>query len=463
MIDFIVALTAHARETNPNFFVILQNGAFILSDLGNDPARRAALLDAVGAIAVEDVFLRGGSNAENNGYLPDADTIEVLQNDFLANGKPVFSVDYVNKTDLTEQFLSGALSANFIPTVAPTRGLDQSFAPLRALNATTETADLVAGTAGADTIRGKGGNDTLFGFAGSDTLLGDGGNDTLSGGAANDQLSGGIGADTLNGGAGFDCARYDDANYGSLIVSLTTSSMNSGAAKGDTFAAIEGLIGGIGNDALYGDGQANVLIGGAGRDTLTGYAGNDIFYIDRSDDVVREAANAGIDTVVASSSFVLSANVERLTLTGTANTSVWGNTLSNVLTGNTGANLITGGAGRDFLTGGAGADRFDFNAISETGKTAAARDVISDFVHLSDLIDLSTIDANGALAGNAFIWRAAAAFSGRAGDLHVRYENSAGTINDKTIVEGDTNGDRVADFQIELKGLITLTAKDFVL
>jgi hypothetical protein len=36
-------------------------------------------------------------------------------------------------------------------------------------------------------------------------------------------------------------------------------------------------------------------------------------------------------------------------------------------------------------------------------------------------------------------------------------------VSDKTIIAGDINGDGVADFQIELTGLKTLTAADFVL
>ncbi len=37
------------------------------------------------------------------------------------------------------------------------------------------------------------------------------------------------------------------------------------------------------------------------------------------------------------------------------------------------------------------------------------------------------------------------------------------SVNDKTIVEGDINGNRVADFQIQLTGLKSLTVNDFIL
>ena len=52
------------------------------------------------------------------------------------------------------------------------------------------------------------------------------------------------------------------------------------------------------------------------------------------------------------------------------------------------------------MTGGSDDDTFDFNAVSEMGTTAATRKIITDFVHNDDVIDLSTIDANGAGAGD---------------------------------------------------------------
>ena len=134
------------------------------------------------------------------------------------------------------------------------------------------------------------------------------------------------------------------------------------------------------------------------------------------------------------------------------------------LNGGAGIDKLTGGLGKDTMTGGAGADNFDFNSVAEIGK-GATRDIIKDFAHLSDDIDLATIDANGAAAGNKFIFLATkgAAFTGMAGQLRWFQQNLPGTANDKTIVEGDINGNKVADFQIQLTGLKTLTAADFFL
>ena len=76
-----------------------------------------------------------------------------------------------------------------------------------------------------------------------------------------------------------------------------------------------------------------------------------------------------------------------------------------------------------------------------------------------------TIDANGAAVGHTFLFLAVhgAAFSGVKGQLRWFQENPAGTVNDKTIVEGDINGYKLRDFQIELVCLKVLTAADFVL
>jgi serralysin len=110
-----------------------------------------------------------------------------------------------------------------------------------------------------------------------------------------------------------------------------------------------------------------------------------------------------------------------------------------------------------------------FVSQADSGTGALARDRIADFQTGLDHIDLSSIDARVGnttspfFAGNnAFSFIDTDAFSGVAGQL--RYEHaSAGKSAFITIVEGDTNGDRLADFQIELTNWKTLNAGDFLL
>ncbi len=134
------------------------------------------------------------------------------------------------------------------------------------------------------------------------------------------------------------------------------------------------------------------------------------------------------------------------------------------LVGGQGADILIGGAGWDKLTGGADADVFDFNTVAEIGKILGTRDVVTDFQTGMDIIDVSTIDANGALAGvTAISWRGTAAFTGAAGQLQYTVVDLAGTVNDRTVIQGDINGDRLADFQIHINGVIKLAVTDFVL
>ena len=136
---------------------------------------------------------------------------------------------------------------------------------------------------------------------------------------------------------------------------------------------------------------------------------------------------------------------------------IYGREGNDVIQGGAGNDWLNGGAGADRLTGGAGADQFVFSAVSES--TAPVRDVITDFIHSQgDVIALTAIDANSVAGGNqAFAFIGTSAFSGAAGQL--RYEMSGGN----TLVSGDVNGDGVADFQVQLTGLMALTGSDFLL
>ncbi len=99
-----------------------------------------------------------------------------------------------------------------------------------------------------------------------------------------------------------------------------------------------------------------------GSTTLAGGAGDDVYGVSKATTVVTELAGSGQDLVKSSVSFTLSANVEDLTLTGTANIGGVGNELNNEITGNDGSNHLIGGAGNDTLVSGGGTDRLEGGA-----------------------------------------------------------------------------------------------------
>jgi Ca2+-binding RTX toxin-like protein len=132
-----------------------------------------------------------------------------------------------------------------------------------------------------------------------------------------------------------------------------------GSAEGDSVRATafaDRIFGLGGNDTLQGEAGADLLNGGLGVDSLVGGAGNDVYHVNTPLDRVVEVAGGGIDRVIAVSSAVLAAEVEHLTLAGTAATNGTGNALANVIIGNGAANRLSGAAGNDVLRGGGGDD-----------------------------------------------------------------------------------------------------------
>ena len=236
----------------------------------------------------------------------------------------------------------------------------------------------LTGTVGDDTITGTNVVDRLDGLAG---------NDVLQAGAGDDALDGGTEADTLTGGAGNDIYMVDDpgdvvieaANEGLDTVQSGISYALTANVENLTLTGTAGIeaTGNTLSNVLIGNSGNNVLDGGMGADTLAGGAGDDTYVVDDTADVVTEQANEGVDTAQSAVSYTLGANVENLTLTGTAAINGTGNSLQNCLLGNSAANSLDGGEGADVLNGGGGSDTLTGGAGNDTLTGGADADVLS--------------------------------------------------------------------------------------
>mgnify|MGYP001361153903 CR=1 FL=1 len=135
------------------------------------------------------------------------------------------------------------------------------------------------------------------------------------------------------------------------------------------FSAPTRVDAGGGNDTITSTGNnSDPIDGGAGNDTMSGGGGNDSYYVDSTGDLVIENVNAGIDSVVSSVDYTLTANMENLTLArlafvGTGNAlanRIVGNDAFNTLMGLDGNDTLFGGAGDDILIGGEGSDTYSW-------------------------------------------------------------------------------------------------------
>jgi len=238
---------------------------------------------------------------------------------------------------------------------------------------------------------------------------------TITGNASNNVLNGGLGIDTLVGGLGNDTYVVDNtADVVTEAASAGTDAVQS-AATYTLSSNVENLtlsgaaaINGTGNtlnNVLTGNAAANSLNGSTGADTMTGGFGNDTYFVDNALDVISETSTLSTetDTVSSSVSWTLGANLERLTLTGTATTGT-GNTLNNVLTGNTAANTLNGGTGNDTLSGGAGNDTYvvdsTLDVISETSAVTTEIDTVQSSVSWTLGGNLENLTLTGAAATN---------------------------------------------------------------
>lgn len=267
----------------------------------------------------------------------------------------------------------------------------------------------------ADKLMGGGGNDRIEGTADKDYFdLSNGGSDQASGGNGNDAFFAGASfdaSDRIDGGTGTDDQLGLRGDYSSQRVLDAQSMQNINSLI--LISAQDGRFGSggaaFGYDFKFHDG--NVAAGEllvVNGNTLRADEWMLIDGSDESDGRFRFVGGAGNDTLV----------------------------------GGAGNDEFYGRGGADVLTGGGGDDRFYFRS-NET--SVATPDRIIDF-SAGDRTDLSAIDADlGAPGNNAFTDVGDSVFTGLAGELR-RVEIASG----HWLVEGDTNGDGIADLALEI-------------
>jgi hypothetical protein len=200
-----------------------------------------------------------------------------------------------------------------------------------------------------------------------------------------------------------------------------------------------------------------------GASALDGWFGNHLSWLENQDGAVTSGLGAlgllpgggsfGDDSLTAASSgdLVYGMGGNDRVFGGGGADHLYGGGGADTIVGRNGADWIEGGPGSDIVAGDNGADTFVWRDGDFSG---APTDTIVDFSTTDgDRLDLSRVDANTLSAkDDPFTFIGSAAFHQTAGEL--RYSVSSGTL----IVQGDLNGDGVADFSIKLVGISALSA-----
>ncbi|WP_146140422.1 Calx-beta domain-containing protein [Zobellella endophytica] len=406
--DEVRSTVSHALAANVENLVLLGNGA--LNGTGNGLANRLTGNNAANRLngnGGNDLLIGNGGNDVLNGGAG----IDTLRG---GAGNDSYVVDHTNDSvielagqgiDTVQARASYTLGANVERLILTGAG---------AFNGTGNTLhNQLTGNSAGNRLNGGAGNDLLVGLAGNDTLDGGAGADTLRGGLGNDSYV----VDNQNdrvielGGQGLDVVRSTishtlAANVENLVLLGNQALNGSGNGLANRLtgnSAANRLVGGAGNDVLLGNGGDDILEGGLGNDqlnggpgadTLRGGGGNDTYFINHINDRAIELTGAGNDTVRATLSHGLAANIENLVLMGNQAINGTGNALGNRLTGNGAANQLNGGNGNDVLLGNGGNDILNGQGGDDTLNGGAGADTMrggagndSYFVnHLNDRV-----------------------------------------------------------------------------
>lgn len=350
----------------------------VIGGLGNDSLDGAGGIDSIVGGDGDDSILGGAGDDKLFGG---------AGNDLIDDGTGVDTIDGGAGIDTFRRFYDG-VDFNLVLAFDLAGGL--AYAPANpnvAAEVFVDVENLRVSGGYRFLLSGNNADNVLESANGNDSLLGLGGNDTLNGGLGNDSMTGGEGNDTFIVDSALDVIVEKTGEGTDLVQSTVTCSLAAnvenltltggaavngignamsniltGNSAANSLSAGDGadtLYGGVGNDSMVGGAGNDVLYGGIGTNSLTGGANDDTYIVDSATDVIAENQNEGLDLVQSTVSYTLSANLENLTLTGSATINGTGNTLSNVITGNAAANFLSGGGGNDRLIGGDGHDTLE--------------------------------------------------------------------------------------------------------
>ncbi len=294
-------------------------------------------------------------------------------------------------------------------------------------------------------------NDTFVVNAVNDGETIDGGGDTNGATATSaDDIATGdtIDLSGLTEGVNVD---LDSSNQGAL--NNAPESQTGALIQGEntvTLENIENVIGTDQDDTLFGNNEANVILGGAGDDNIHPFGGTDFVDGGEGVDTLNLSAATGVTVdleagVAGPNTFV---NFENVLGSVNGDDQIFGDDGVNVLNGRDGDDLLNGRGGGDTLIGGAGQDVFAFSGDPFDGAdvSAAGRQIIGNEDFIEDFefgVDTLTVQVDSAPSSAAVLQAALD------GDIYYNIHSSdfpAGEVRGQlTLVSDDRDENGVGD------------------
>jgi trimeric autotransporter adhesin len=344
--DLILSSANYTLPTNVN--VLTLTGTAALAATGNGAN------DILNANSGADTLFAGAGVATLNGG--SGNDIFVVN-----NTNDVVVVTATGVTDTIESTVNYVLPANV---------LKLTLEGTAALSATGNSLnDTLTANSGADTLIAGSGTDSLVGGAGADLFIINSTADVVSVGATH-------GNDTIQSSVNVTAP----ANVANITL---TGTSNLTATGSTTLAGV--LTANDGNDTL----TAMDTVAGSAV-TLRGGAGNDVFVINSTADVIVDTYTSTTNTLNTSVSYTLPTNVNILNATGTAALIEHGNSGNDSITANTGADTLVAGNGSDTLVSGTGID-------SLVGGTGTDVFVVKN---ASDIVTVATTGTNDTISSS---------------------------------------------------------------
>ncbi|MBR1942981.1 hypothetical protein IJ843_04530, partial [bacterium] len=272
--------------------------------------------------------------------------------------------------------------------------------------------DYIIGGAGNDILYGGADNDTIYGGSGNDTIIGGLDNDKLYGDSGDNLLifNDGDGNDTVYSGSGNDTLQFNDSKLSelefytdsqNLIIKYGTNRKNSVTVydyfndsvhhksvkeikyKNDAdefetsnlqdylnlnYVNITAVYNTVTNGTefkdsitcddrgakVYANGGNDIIIGGAGKDTLYGGAGNDTIIGNGGNDMLYGEAGDDSITALSGNNYIDGGAGNDTITTGSGNDTVYGGSGNDMINVGSGNDYVDGSSGNDTIYGGSG-------------------------------------------------------------------------------------------------------------